>query len=121
MKITFNVTQEDIDKAGTYNDVYNCLGCICIKRVLSTNQISLGGTFFRINGTEVKMSLEFAYFLNETVSRHVKPKTFIENIPEKLLKKIGYLDDYTKENNEVRKLPQETKHQRHQMAEEESH
>jgi len=129
MKITFNVTQEDIDKFKKYEDTENCLGCVCLRRVLLTDKISFGGTFFKIDRTKVSMSLKFADYLLATKHGKVKPKIFTHNIPNSVLEQIGYfekkgttfVDDYIKENNEVRKLSRETKHQRHALAEEKSH
>jgi len=132
MKITFKVTQEEIDKAGVYEDNFNCLGCTVLKRVLGVDYINMGiSSFVFWEDSYVDLDLKFADYLDSYCSGKVKPETHSIDIPDSVLEQIGYfdkkgdtfVDDYTtKENNiEVRKLPKETKHQRNTLVEEESH
>jgi len=132
MKITFNVTQEDIDN-GCRVDIFNCMVAKALQRELKVNFVH--STFF---DAVIVISDRYYYKHSENTSLNigrfdaggeVKPFSFSLDIKDEVLEQIGYfdkkgntfVDDYTKENNEVRKLPKETKHQRHQMVEEESH
>lgn len=94
MLIKFDVTQKDIDKAGKYYDNYNCLGCVVLKRVLSIDQMWMGGYIFKIKDSsqEIPLSNKLADYLHETNSGQPKPKKHQIDIPTKLLEQIGYFE-----------------------------
>jgi len=92
MKIEFDVTQEDIDKAGNYDDVYNCLGCVVLNRILDVNNICMGGCTATIMDIRIILSLEFGSYLCATYNKKVKPATHSIDIPNLLLNQIGYFD-----------------------------
>lgn len=135
MIIKFNVTQEDIEKAGSYMNTRNCLGCTVLKRVLGVNYIGMGGQEFHIirdSFSDIEIGSKFSDYLQKTICRKVNPERHSIDIPDSVLEQIGYFDrkgDTTvesyitsKENNiEDRKLPKETKHQRNPMVEKESY
>jgi len=111
MEIEFNVTQEDIAKAGVYEDNLNCLGCTVLKRVLGVDYINMGISSFQFWEScycYVDLDLKFVDYLDSYCSGKAKPETHSIDIPDKVLEQIGYfdkkgntfVDDYTtKENN----------------------
>ncbi len=128
MLIKFDVTQEDIDKAGHYLDNRNCLGCTVFKRILKVEGIHFGGGAFGIYGivSGVKLGHRFMDCLFESLEGNTKPETHSIDIPDSTLEQIGYFDqkgsttpeDYINERGNV---SQETGHQGNKMVEEESY
>jgi len=123
MKIEFNVTQNDIDTAKEYSNTRGCLGCVVLNRVLDITAVHCGGTNFSIDciRNNMRFSEEFANYLWDTIRGKVKPRTFSQEIPDKVLEQIGYfdkkgntfVDDYTtKENN----IEDKINHDGHQVV-----
>jgi len=98
MKIEFDVTQEDIEKASFYMDNNNCLGCTVLKRVLGVKEMSLGGQDFCIErglrqvSDDIRLGLKFSYYLAQTILKKAKPEKHSIDIPDSLLEQIGYFD-----------------------------
>ncbi len=128
MLITFYVTQEDIDKAGDYRNIRNCLGCTVLKRILKVGGIRFGGWTFDIKSItyDIEIGDKFKYYLRSYGNGEAKPETHSVDIPKSVLEQIGYfeqkgtthVDDYmSKENDEPRKIPSQTSEKRYQVAE----
>ncbi len=116
MLITFDVTQEDIDKAGGYYDNENCLGCTVLKRILKVDGIHFSSKHFGIYNIVEGINLggKFADYLLNCYLGKLKTETHKVNIPKSVLEQIGYFEqkgtthvgDYiNKERNEPRKIP----------------
>lgn len=137
MIIEFNVTQKHIDD-GECEMAFECAVYLCIKEELCFGNFSTFRNIGMVLGDGKSASIKLPENIFEWIKEfdryrktESEPITFEVEIPDSVLEQIGYfdkkgtttIDDYiTKENNiEVRKLPKETKHQRHQMVEEESH
>ena len=112
MKITFDVIQEDINKAIDDLDCHKCIGAVCFNRVLGIENARVYCLSAVIGNKEIYLNRKFSKYLYDfECHRKVNPEAHSINIPKSVLEKIGYfdrngtttIDDYirttAKENN----------------------
>jgi len=132
MFIKFKMRQDEID-SGVLEDSTECPVAKTIKRELGVVYVSI----FQMLSIDFESFATPKYIFKWIIKfdRYKKikskPLEFYLNIPKKTLEKMGYFEQKsnlfpetlitTKDRNETGKLPQETKHKRHQMVEEQSH